>query len=87
MTDVTYLKNKQGLYVFKAMTQKADAVMRNFLDIPPPLSGQVFLHCDGTESGLRFTKNALEAEGLTVTEHGVEPPKKPVIDLARLTDF
>ena len=78
MRDVYYTLNRQGLWVFKALTPKAEKQMKKHLEVSLP--GEVFLHCK--DKDFQFTLNALRADGLQTEEDVARP-----VDVSALTDF
>jgi hypothetical protein len=79
MQDVAYLKTRQGLWVFKALTEKARVEMRKLLDVPP-LEGDVFMHA--ADKDFTFVLTALNRSGLNT-----DPDSKPRVDVKTYTDF
>lgn len=82
MRDVYYQQNRQGVWVFKALTDKARVEMKKMMEIPPRLDGEVFLYA--TPRDFTFVLTALNRAGLNTDEE--EAPKKQ-IDVSAYTDF
>jgi hypothetical protein len=81
--DVYYQKNRQGLWVFKALTDPAKIEMCKLLEVSERLAGDVFMHCPDRD--FEFTRRALVAVGLQVEAQQEEKPKP--VDVGALTDF